>query len=178
MGVSQGLDVWVLSRKLGSWSAPHGPRPSLSTSSSSVFPPKLLAQPLPQGAEAGPAPPAAVEGFQGGRELSAFPSPEPPWTPTRTTLFPPPLLPSSSVNTGTSCTGSGFTPQSPHPQVAPLPKKSPDGRIQPSPASQRPASLGWGQAWFQWEAGLRSRDVRPQTHTRTPRTGPSTARIR
>lgn len=32
-GVSWGLDAWVLSRKLGSWSAPPWARPSLSTSS-------------------------------------------------------------------------------------------------------------------------------------------------
>lgn len=32
---------------------------------------------LPRGAEAGKATPAVVEGFQGGQELLAFPSPEP-----------------------------------------------------------------------------------------------------
>lgn len=69
-----------------------------------------------------------------------------------------PLLPFSSVNTGTSCTGSGFTPQNPQPQVPSLPEMDPDvGICLPC----FPALLGLEQAWFQWEAGVRSRVVRP-----------------
>lgn len=66
VGVSQGLDVWVQNRKLSSWSAPHGPRPTLSTSSSSLFPPKQLVGPLwpPWDQSLGKAPSApAVVGF-------------------------------------------------------------------------------------------------------------------
>ena len=78
--MSQGLDAWVLSRKLGSWSAPPtGPAHPFQ------LPPVLFSQPnclldrsCPRGTQRlGKAPPdAVVEEVHGGEGLLASSSPE------------------------------------------------------------------------------------------------------
>ena len=70
-----------------------------------------------------------------------------------------PLLPFTSVNTGTSYKGSGFTLQNPPPQPPHPQPQVPSLRRTHCLLPSFPDLLGWGGACFQWED--RSKDARP-----------------
>lgn len=93
MGASQGLDVWVLSRKLGSWSAPMGPAHLCQ------LPPVLFSHPNccstspPRGAEAGKSSSCSSGGASRWARTLGLPLSRASVDPHPTTLFPPPASP-------------------------------------------------------------------------------------